>query len=176
MPYLDLILAVVNGEGTTAFGPLIESERLDLLAEEGQRVKLREASSISARTYIEAMRERRRVRAAFAAIFAGADAIFTYTLPWEPSPIDEVFEPIHPTRGFTGMVAASNLAELPALFLPVGLSDNGLPVGIQLVGPPFSEPTLVAIGELFQGATGFHRLRPPMAEHELALAQSGGAS
>ena len=32
------------------------------------------------------------------------------------------------------MVAASNLAELPALFLPVGLSDNGLPVGMQLSG------------------------------------------
>ena len=170
MPYLDLILAVVNGEGSTAHRELIESERLDLLADETQRTKMREASGITVQSYVAAMRERHRVRAAFARIFGGVDAILTYTLPWEASPIDEVFEPIQPTRGFTGMVAASNLAELPALFLPVGLSDNGLPVGVQLVGPPFSEPTLIAIGEAFQNATTFHRLRPPMAERTLTPA------
>ena len=166
LPYYDLILAVVNGEGTTAFRSLIESDQLDLVTDEGQRTKLREAAATPASTYVGAMRERRRVRAAFDDVFRGVDAIFTYTLPWEPHPIAEEFEPVNPTRGFTGMVAASNLAELPALFLPVGLSDNGLPVGIQLVGPRFSEATLVAIGEAFQEATAFHRLRPPTADRE----------
>ena len=164
LPYLDLILAVVNGEGTTAFASLIESDRLGLLADQEQQAKLRQASTTTARTYVQAMRDRRLVRDGFAEIFRDADAILTYTLPWEPHRIDAVFEPVHPTRGFTGMVAASNLAGLPAVFLPAGLSDNGLPVGIQLVGPPFSEATLVAIGETFQRATDFHRLQPPLPE------------
>jgi aspartyl-tRNA(Asn)/glutamyl-tRNA(Gln) amidotransferase subunit A len=108
------------------------------------------------------MKARVRIRAAFAAIFRGADAILTYTLPWEPSPIDEELKPAPITGGFSGMVAASNLAELPALFLPAGLSANGLPVSVQLVGPAFSEASLCALGERFQEATTWHRLRPPM--------------
>lgn len=43
-----------------------------------------------------------------------------------------------------------------------GLTDDGLLVGIQLVGRPFSEATLVAIGRAFQEATAWHLARPPM--------------
>jgi aspartyl-tRNA(Asn)/glutamyl-tRNA(Gln) amidotransferase subunit A len=123
--------------------------------------------------YLDAMRDRERVRAAFDAIFRDVDAIFTYTLPWEPHPIVGEFTPVNPTRGFTGMVAASNLADLPALFLPVGLTANQLPVGVQLVGPKFSEAMLVALGEQFQAATRFHALRPPTPEAQAEPALAG---
>jgi aspartyl-tRNA(Asn)/glutamyl-tRNA(Gln) amidotransferase subunit A len=55
---------------------------------------------------------------------------------------------------------AINYLGLPALALPVGLSPDGLPVGIQLVGRPFDEATLLAAGHRFEDATGFARLRP----------------
>ena len=92
----------------------------------GPARKLRETLSMPAYVYLDAMRDRERVRAAFDAIFRDVDAILTYTLPWEPHPIVGEFTPVNPTQGFTGMVAASNLADLPALFLPVGL--DGEPV------------------------------------------------
>jgi len=162
IPYLQVILDVLGGEGGTAFAPLIESERFELIVDAGQRDKMRETLKTTARTYIEAMKARVRIRQAFAQIFKSADAIVTYTLPWEPSPIDEDLTSAPISGGFSGMVAASNLAELPALFLPAGLSTHSLPVGVQLVGPPFTEATLLAIGEAFQDATSWHRLRPPM--------------
>jgi aspartyl-tRNA(Asn)/glutamyl-tRNA(Gln) amidotransferase subunit A len=107
------------------------------------------------------MRMRRRIQAAFDDLFRRVDLLVTFTLPWAATPIDRLFTPVPVTRGFTGMVAASNLAGLPALFLPVGLTQAGLPVGIQIVAPPFREDLLVALGESFQGATSWHRLRPP---------------
>ena len=173
LPYYKIIEGVVFSEGTATFRELIESDRLDLITDENQREKLRETLSMPAYVYLDAMRDRERVREAFDAIFRDVDAILTYTLPWEPHPIVGEFSPVDPTQGFTGMVAASNLADLPALFLPVGLTANQLPVGVQLVGPKFSEATLVALGEQFQAATDFHALRPPMAGAEPQPALAG---
>jgi aspartyl-tRNA(Asn)/glutamyl-tRNA(Gln) amidotransferase subunit A len=54
----------------------------------------------------------------------------------------------------------ANLAGLPALSLPCGLA-SGLPVGLQLVGRPFEEDTLLRAGAAYQGLTRHHELAPP---------------
>lgn len=64
-------------------------------------------------------------------------------------------------KGLSELSAAGNLAGLPALFLPCGLAE-GLPVGIQLVGRPFCEGLLIAVGCEFQKRTDWHRRRPPV--------------
>jgi len=62
--------------------------------------------------------------------------------------------------GNTGLIAAGNLAGLPAIFFPCGFGTDGLPVGLQLVGPPFSEPLLVALASAYQRVTDHHTKRP----------------
>jgi len=57
------------------------------------------------------------------------------------------------------LIQAGNLVGLPALSLPCGFADN-LPVAIQLVGLPFSENLLVAVGRQYQAKTDWHRRRP----------------
>ena len=53
-----------------------------------------------------------------------------------------------------------NLAGLPALVVPMALNDNGLPLGVQLIGQPFGEEKLLALGSVLQGPI----LTPPAAE------------
>src|SRR2546430_4478222 len=65
-----------------------------------------------------------------------------------------------PGPGNTGLIPAGNLAGLPAIFFPCGFGSDGLPVGLQIVGPAFSEPLLVAIVSAYQRATGHHLRRP----------------
>lgn len=53
-------------------------------------------------------------------------------------------------------------AGLPTITLPGGLTDDGLPAALQLVGHHLSEPVLVGAGMAFEAATDFHKLHPPL--------------
>jgi aspartyl-tRNA(Asn)/glutamyl-tRNA(Gln) amidotransferase subunit A len=52
-----------------------------------------------------------------------------------------------------------NLTGLPALSVPCGFAD-GLPVGLQLVGKPFGEATILRVGQAYQQATRWHEQHP----------------
>jgi aspartyl-tRNA(Asn)/glutamyl-tRNA(Gln) amidotransferase subunit A len=54
-----------------------------------------------------------------------------------------------------------NLAGLPGLVVPCGMSDN-LPVGLQLIGKPFDETTLLRVGDAYQRTTDWHTRRPAL--------------
>ena len=54
----------------------------------------------------------------------------------------------------------ANLAGVPGLALPVGFDGDKMPIGMQLMGAPFSEENLFAIGRAYQGATDWHERKP----------------
>jgi aspartyl-tRNA(Asn)/glutamyl-tRNA(Gln) amidotransferase subunit A len=58
--------------------------------------------------------------------------------------------------------AIGNACGLPALALPCGFGRNHLPVGFQIMGPPFSEGLLLDLGEAYQMRTSWHLERPPL--------------
>ena len=58
---------------------------------------------------------------------------------------------------------SANLAGLPGISLPGGFSSGGLPIGIQLLGPPFAEETLLRAARMFERATSWHTKRPTLA-------------
>ena len=57
---------------------------------------------------------------------------------------------------------STNLAGIPGLSLPCGFSSGGLPIGLQLLGPPFGESQLLQVAYAFEQATDFHRRKPPL--------------
>ncbi|MCY7419021.1 MAG: amidase [Chloroflexi bacterium] len=161
LDYRQTLAMIIAAEGASAFEELISSDRLGLVTDARQRDNMRKSSRLSALDYLGAMRQRERVREAFRAIFRDVDLLVSFTHPTAATPIDEELSTTGPDVGNGPLTAAANLAGLPAVFLPCGLSDDGLPVGIQLVGPAFSEATLLAAGRAFQSVSGWHRLRPP---------------
>jgi aspartyl-tRNA(Asn)/glutamyl-tRNA(Gln) amidotransferase subunit A len=54
----------------------------------------------------------------------------------------------------------ASLAGLPALSIPCGFADDGLPVGLQLIGSPFDEATLLRLGHGYQERTEWHNPEP----------------
>ena len=113
--------------------------------------------SVSAADYIDELAARRRTADAFAAWMEGRDALLTPTLPIVATPVAEVDEAATPLAAFT---RAANYLGACALSLPAGFSADGLPIGVQLIGAPFAEATLIRIGRGFQRATDWHLRRP----------------
>lgn len=137
-------------------------------AEYGTLVHRRIARGLaySAAEYVDALRLRPALRAAFLRKhLAGADALL---LPVLPEPVPTIAET---TRGDAGTIEARigrfsywtravNFLGLPALALPAGFTAIGLPMGVQLIGPPGSDAALCRIGRHFQEASDWHRRRP----------------
>ena len=62
-------------------------------------------------------------------------------------------------RNFTG---AFNVANLPALSIPCGFTEDNLPLSLQLVGRPMSDGLLMRVAHAYQQATDWHQRRPPL--------------
>ena len=165
-PYGPALSAILAAEEASIFEPLIASGKVDELADKTQIAGLKAAMELPARDYLRAMRLRRVIQQAYAKLFSEVDLLVA---PGRPGPAPKIEEPLDrgpapgasaPTDpGFSGIIQAGNLAGLPALVLPCGFADN-LPVALQVVGAPWSENTLLAVGKEFQSKTDWHRRRP----------------
>ena len=111
--------------------------------------------------YIRAQRVRALIARDFTQAFEKVDTILTPTAPSAAFAVDEkTDDPIamYLNDVFTVTV---NLAGLPGISVPAGLSADGLPLGLQLIGKAFDEPTLFRAGEVLEKAAKF-TARPAM--------------
>jgi aspartyl-tRNA(Asn)/glutamyl-tRNA(Gln) amidotransferase subunit A len=56
-----------------------------------------------------------------------------------------------------------NLAGLPAMSLPCGFTQQELPIGVQIMAPPFQEETIFQVAAAFEAASDFHTRKPALA-------------
>ena len=110
--------------------------------------------------YLKAQKARTLVRQDFEAVLRQCDAIVAPTTPTTAFRIREMTE--DPLRMYLSDIFTipANLAGLPALSLPCGFDQAGLPIGMQVIGRPFDESTVLRLGHAFQQATDWHRRRP----------------
>jgi aspartyl-tRNA(Asn)/glutamyl-tRNA(Gln) amidotransferase subunit A len=110
--------------------------------------------------YLKAQKVRTLIRQDFEKAFETCDALITPVAPTTAFRIGEkITNPLDMYLSDVFVVAV-NLAGIPALSVPCGIS-NGLPVGMQIIGPHLSEETLLRIGHLYQSQTGWHTEHPP---------------
>jgi len=165
-PYGPVLSAVLAAEEASIFESFITSGKVEELADAAQIAGLKAALELPAKDYLKAQRIRRLIQEAFSRLFADVDALIAPGRAGPATKLDQRLDaggpaaPAGTPTGFQGIIPAGNLAGLPALVLPCGFAEN-LPVALQLVGAPFSENTLLAIGKEFQARTDWHKRRPP---------------
>ena len=94
--------------------------------------------------YLKAQKVRRLIRDDFQRAFEKCDVILTPTTPTPAFPIGDRSMQENPLTMWLNDVftVSVNLAGLPAMSLPAGLSESGLPLGLQLIGRAFDEGTI----------------------------------
>jgi len=120
---------------------------------------------IFATDFLKAQRLRRALTDQVRAAFDGVDVLATPTLPlcaWDVSEshVQIDGQPEHVLHACWRFTYPWNLTGLPALSVPCGFAAE-LPVGLQLVGRPFDEATVLRVGHAYQEATRWHERRPP---------------
>ena len=155
MAALNAVARIVQlAEAAAVLGPLIE--RRDDLGED-VRALILQGRLIAATDYIDAQRLRRRYRSEFSRLWTEVDCLATPTTPATAPEIGQTTvriagEDEDARLAATRFVRAVNLLGLPALSLPCGLSSSGLPIGLQIIGPPFDEAGVLAVGAALEDA------------------------
>ena len=110
--------------------------------------------------YLKAQQVRTLIRRDYEQAFQRVDAVVMPTSPTAAFKIGERIEDplsLYLTDVFT---VSANLAGLPALSVPCGLTPDKLPIGLQLTGRPFEEATLLRIGDSYERDTGWWKEAP----------------
>ncbi|MDP6043343.1 MAG: Asp-tRNA(Asn)/Glu-tRNA(Gln) amidotransferase subunit GatA [Dehalococcoidales bacterium] len=109
--------------------------------------------------YLKAQKVRTLIRREFDRAFEKYDALVTPTSPTVPFKVGEKVD--DPLQMYSSDVCTMpvNIAGLPAISIPAGFVD-GLPVGLQIIGKPFSEETVLKIAYAYEQATGWHKRKP----------------
>jgi aspartyl-tRNA(Asn)/glutamyl-tRNA(Gln) amidotransferase subunit A len=163
LPYGAAVGTIVAAEGAAAFRELIESGRSRELQSKDDRIGGYASYATRAVDYIDAQRQRTRMTAALDLAFGAFDAVVAPTLPTVALPVGVPFDKAYPKYpGAVDLIAAGNLTGTPAIGIPNGFGENGLPTGLTLLGRPFCEAKLTGIAKAYQARTAFHTRRPSL--------------
>jgi len=155
---------VAKAEAAALHEPWIKGRADDYAP--GIRSEMEAGLLLPAVRYIEALRHRGPLLAAFLRVFERVDLLHTPIYD-DPTPAMAALDPQSTTVASHVMATFGRLARpfsylgVPALVVPCGFAD-GMPVGFQLVGRPFDEARLLNAGHRYQRATDWHRRAPPL--------------
>jgi len=158
------VAEVIVGAEAAAYHELRAGEAPEMFTEE-VLMRIRAGAIFSGTALVNAHRVRERVRAGARELFRTVDAFVTPTVAMIAPPLgsNEVLLGGLPTTLLNGLNICTvpwNVVGSPALALPAGISREGMPISLQVVGKPFDEKLVLAIGQAFEKRTPWHTLRP----------------
>lgn len=167
MPYPDqairALLAIRYPEASSYHLPWLNTRPGEYSPQTRERLEL--GALLPASVYLRGMRVRHVIADAYRALFRTVDVLAMPTAPStanllddpSPQPVLVGRDPVASLIRFTGPF---NLTSLPAISVPCGLNEAGLPIGIQFVARPFAEASLLRFAHAFERAIAPRRRRP----------------
>lgn len=160
MPHEAVTRTVLNAEAGSAFDEFTEKGLASQLTAPEDRYGPYARTSILAVDYIKALRLRKIMcKNAWEAMNL-YDAVIGPSRSTPSPPIDEEFRKVAPGSASDIMGAMGNGAGLPSITIPNGFNSEDLPTGIQFMGNPHSENTIISAAVLFQQYTDWHKKHP----------------
>ncbi len=163
-PYEAVISAILLSESASIFAELAYSGRTAEMTAPEDRYGIYARGATLAADYLRAQRIRHRLARDLDRLLAPYDALVTPSRPGVASPLDEPFSrggKRRAKRPRCPISAAGNLAGLPAISVPSGFTEDGLPTGIQFVGRAYEEQAILAVAAAYQTLTPWHHRHPP---------------
>jgi len=120
-------------------------------------------AEISGADYIDVRRRLDLYRRSISKIFDAVDLLVTATVPVPPLTISELLADLDHLRAKEVLSSPNtrpfNLLGLPAVSIPCGFTSKGLPIGMQIIGPPNDEGTVLRLARAYEQATDWHNRR-----------------
>ena len=159
-------LIVLAVEATSAHAPWLRTRAADYGPQ--VRNRLQNGLAYSAVEYLEALRWRGPALAAHLDAIGDVDVVIAPTSrsvapTIAATDLGGMPEAEAAIQAITRFMRPMNFLGLPSLVVPAGQSRSGLPIGMQLIGRPFGDETLIALGRAFQAASDHHRRIPALA-------------
>jgi aspartyl-tRNA(Asn)/glutamyl-tRNA(Gln) amidotransferase subunit A len=133
---------------------------------ERRRLQTAADSELKATDYIRTKWEIELLRRKVDDAFTEFDLAVLPTQRILPPPLDELIKRAHDPAPANPRVVSNcapfNVLGLPAVSLPCGFSKSGLPIGLMIVGPRFSEGKVLALAHAYEKATEWHSRKPPL--------------
>jgi aspartyl-tRNA(Asn)/glutamyl-tRNA(Gln) amidotransferase subunit A len=128
------------------------------------RERLEQAAAIDTVAYIEARQELDRLRRSVGNVFSKVDLLVTPTTPVPPIAIREALDMSPTPAGEVWLwnTRPFNAYGWPTISIPCGFTRAGLPIGLQISGPNFSEGSLLSFAHVFEQATPEHTRTPDL--------------
>jgi aspartyl-tRNA(Asn)/glutamyl-tRNA(Gln) amidotransferase subunit A len=109
--------------------------------------------------YLEGLRGRAAVLAGMDSMFATVDLLISATIPMTAPPYGATEVPFGGETtpilwAVNALTVPANVTGMPALTIPAGFGDDGLPIGLQLMGRPGADPTVLGAGRAFEKLAG----------------------
>jgi aspartyl-tRNA(Asn)/glutamyl-tRNA(Gln) amidotransferase subunit A len=156
--------AKANGLMVPSDAAVFHQERLQAQPEkfgDDVRQRLETGSAYTSGEYIHARRTQTILRRQFEQFFAEFDLLLTATTPIAAPPLEGP-NAVEQAARLTRFTSPFNLTGLPAISLPCGFTDAGLPIGIQIITRPLGESALLRAANAYESATEWHQHRPDL--------------
>lgn len=160
-PYARTMSTIIKSDAAAALHDLIESGVTGTLRAARNERSGFSTSPAPAADYKKAQSVRAPITRALETLYSSYDALVSPSCPTVASPIGVDFDKAYPgAGGGPAVIPAGNLAGQPALSVPNGFGEHGLPTGILFTGRAFGDEVLIQIATEYQRRTDFHTRRP----------------